>query len=193
MGTNVAMCVPIFLSFLTRLFYVSSWKMNNNFQVVSLTIFVFLRAISHRWSAVKFSPSSYYSLSLAWGARRSREAPSSFCAHHQTVGSIFPPRFFSFSLFLRLFVRTNYQQFVFAFSSSSSSSLFWRFRQREKCDARLDITSHPPDPNFPRHFFFLFLFRSFFFSSPIAVSHPLVKCCFIISLPSCKKISGRTL
>lgn len=100
---------------------------------------------------------------------------------------------FLFLSFLRLFVRTNYQQFVFAFSSSSSSSLFWRFRQREKCDARLDITSHPPDPNFPRHFFFFFSFVRFFFLPPIAVSHPLVKCCFIISLPSSKKISGRTL
>lgn len=163
------MCVPIFLSFLTRLFYVSSWKMNNNFRVISLTIFVFLRAISHRWSAVKFSPSSYYSLSLAWGARRSREAPSVFLPSVRTTKQLarsFLLVSFLFLSFLRLFVRTNYQQFVFAFSSSSSSSLFWRFRQREKCDARLDITSHPPDPNFPRHFFFFFSFVRFFFFPP---------------------------
>lgn len=76
-----------------------------------------LRAISHRWSAVKFSPSSYYSLFIGMECKKKKK-PRSYSffllfTPPQQFGLIFPPRFFSF-----LFVRTNYQQLL-VFSSSS--------------------------------------------------------------------------
>ncbi len=77
-----------------------------------------LRAISHRWSAVKFSPSSYYSLFIGMECKKKKKKPRSYSffllfTPPQQFGLIFPPRFFSF-----LFVRTNYQQLL-VFSSSS--------------------------------------------------------------------------
>ena len=167
----VCVCVCFFFFFSTWLFYVSSWKMNNNFQVVSLTIFGCMQS---RTDGLRSSSLHHLItlFSLAWSTRRRRSqgAKSSFFSllhHNNSVRSFLLVSFLSYSLEQ---TTSSYLFFFFFFLL-----YFDAFKQQEKCDARLDITSHPPDSDT----LFILLFLVFLFSSS-TVSHPLVNRCFII-------------
>ena len=103
------------------------------------------------------SPSSYYSLSLAWRKKAS-----------VSNNSLLLPSF-----------RRNFYIFFFFFPFVRSFFILAPLKKKEKWDARLDLTSHPPDR--------LFFFPPF----PFAVSHPLVNFfffLFFLSLSLCLRL-----
>ncbi len=161
MGTNVcAMCVCLFFF----LFYSAVLCVLENEQQFSSRFFNdFFFCVQSRTDGLRSSSLRHLITLFHWHGAQGAQGEAekllpSVRNTKQFARSFLLVSFLSFFQ-TREFVRTNYQRISF----SSSSSLFWRFRQREKCDARLDITSHPPDPNFPDTFFF---FRSFVFFSP---------------------------
>ena len=128
MGTNVALvCVCFFFFFSTWLFYVSSWKMNNNFQVVSLTIFGCMQS---RTDGLRSSSLHHlitlFSLACSTRRRRSQGAKSSFFSllhHNNSVRSFLLVSFLSYSLEQ---TTSSYLFFLLL------SSLFWRFSTTRK-------------------------------------------------------------
>ena len=184
MGTNVALvCVCFFFFFSTWLFYVSSWKMNNNFQVVSLTIF---GCVQSRTDGLRSSSLHHLItlFSLAWSARRRRRSQgaiaSSFCLlhHNNSVWSFLLVSFLSYSLEQ---TTSSYLFFLLLLSS-----LFWRFSTTRKMWRSAGYNKS--SAGLRHSFYFTFSSVSFLL---IARFPPISKSLFYYISVLSRKISGR--